>query len=454
MATPADYQTTAAERLISVAIQCTWLLWLLGGLYIAGPAMAWILAAMAAVTLYLAPGDATSWRPPPPHPVIFIWLLAMLAMLVILIVGHLLNELGTAKTIKSSIGWAKGWALLALFPLAGALLPVRPEVIYRAVCRLGLQTLILIPLFLVAPFVGLPGQLYVSPLKIVGGSGPEYFAVILYTLEPGTGVPRWQFFAPWSPAAGMIAVVHILCALEEKQLGWKIIGVSAGLLIALLCQSRLALVALAIVWPVSFGVSRLRQPWTWFTAAPAILLLGLLSPQIQGLMEQAIQRFTSARADSSRVRAALGRIAIERWQNEAPWFGHGIVENGPHLVEYMPIGSHHSWYGLLFVKGLLGAIALAVPLAASFWMAGRLALYQPVGRVALAMLLLLTLYSFGENLEILSYLYWPALVIVGIAARQAAWRRLEATGGRAEEGAPAPHRQGELTVAEDSVERQ
>ncbi|SPJ32451.1 O-antigen ligase domain-containing protein [Kushneria phyllosphaerae] len=396
---------------------------MIGGLYIAGPALSWILALMAAITFYIAPALPADSRPPPLHPAIWIWLLGMLAMLLILIAGHQLNELGTGKTIKSSIGWAKGWALLALFPLAGAALSIRPEVIYRAVCRLGLQTLFLMPFFLVAPSIGLPGLLYVSPLKVVGGSGPEYFAVILYTLEPGAGTPRWQFFAPWSPAAGMIAVVHILCALEEKHRGWRVVGVMAGLLLALLCQSRLALVALAIVWPLAFAFSRLKRAWLWFTAAPAIFLLGLFAPQINILVETAIDRFTGARADSSRVRAALGRIAVERWRNEAPWFGHAVVENGPHLVEYMPIGSHHSWFGLLFVKGLTGVVALVLPMAASMWMAARLSVDQAVGRVALSMLLTLTLYSFGENLEILSYLYWPALVLVGIAAREAALRR-------------------------------
>ncbi|WP_136068375.1 O-antigen ligase domain-containing protein [Modicisalibacter radicis] len=425
MAAPTHHPANAAEKLISVAIQSTWLLWMVGGLYIAGPALAWILALMAAVTLYVAPALPAHQRPPPLHPCILLWLAGMLAMLLILIAGHLLNDLGIARTIKSSIGWAKGWALIALFPFAGAVLSIRPEIIYRAVCRLGLQTLLLLPLFLVAPFIGLPGLLYVSPLKVVGGSGPEYFAVILYTLEPGSGIPRWQFFAPWSPAAGMIAIIHVLCALEEKQWKWKIIGVSAALLVALLCQSRLALVALAIVWPTAFGISQLRKSWIWFSAAIPVLVAGLLMPQLMALMDHAIDRFTGARADSSRVRAALGRIAVERWKNEAPWFGHGVVERGPHLVEYMPIGSHHSWYGLLFVKGITGAFALAVPLFATILVVARLSLYEPIGRVAFSLLLLLTLYTFGENLEILSYLYWPALVLVGIACRTATQRRLK-----------------------------
>ncbi|WP_252107147.1 MULTISPECIES: O-antigen ligase family protein [unclassified Halomonas] len=392
---------------------------MVGGLYIAGPVLAWLLALLAAAQLYIAPGLPEHKRPPPVHPCIWLWMLGMLAMLIILIVGHLLNELGTGKTIKSSIGWAKGWALIALFPFIGAVLDIRPEIIYRAVCRLGVQTLLLIPLFLVAPFIGLPGLLYVSPLKVVGGSGPEYFAVILYTIEPGVGTPRWQFFAPWSPAAGLIAVVHTLCALEEKSWKWKVIGVTASLMIALLSQSRLALVALAVVWPAAFGISQLRKPWAWFTAAGPVLVATMVAGQLLELMNQAVESFKGARADSSRVRAALGRIAVERWQNEAPWFGHGVVERGPHLVEYMPIGSHHSWYGLLFVKGITGVVALLVPLVATLLVTAKLSLHDPVGRVAFSLLLLLTLYTFGENLEILSYLYWPALVLVGIACRRA-----------------------------------
>ncbi len=123
--------------------------------------------------------------------------------------------------------------------------------------------------------------------------------------------------------------------------------------------------------------------------------------------------FSSARADSSRVRAALGRIAIERWQNEAYWFGHAVVQRGPHLVEYMPIGSHHSWYGLLFIKGITGFFALAIPLTASFIYLLIKAHKNSESRIGLAMITILILYSFGENLEILSYLYWPALILIG-----------------------------------------
>ncbi|EAQ29592.1 hypothetical protein NAP1_02430 [Erythrobacter sp. NAP1] len=412
MAETANHPQTAAERLIAKTIEWTWALWLVGGLYIAGPALGWVLAGMAALAIYLDQAKASSIPGS-----IWIWLAGMAAMLVILWVGHANFELGPGKTIKSSIGWAKGWALMALFPLAGALLNVRAEVIYRAICKLGLQTIFLLPIFLAAPYVGLPELLWISPLKVIGGSGPEYFAAQLYTIEPGAGTPRWQFFAPWSPAAGMMGVIYVLLAMQEKHSGWKTVGIIGGLLLALFSQSRLALVALLVIVPFVWGASRLGKGYLWLLAAPAVLALGVFGPALFELIDSAISEFSAARADSSRVRAALGRIAIHRWETEAYWFGHGIVENGPHLVEYMPIGSHHSWYGLLFVKGLLGAIALAIPLAASFGVLLVKAQAQPNARIGLGLTLALVLYSFGENLEILAYLYWPALVVIGIALR-------------------------------------
>jgi hypothetical protein len=412
MAQTADHPLLLPERLIAAAIGGTWVLWLIGGLYIAGPALGWILALILFWQAYACPTDLRSGLP---FAAAF-WGIAMLAMLFILWVGHAAHSLGTGQTIKSSIGWAKGWALMALFVMAGAGLNIRPETVYRAVCRLGRITLFLLPLFLLAPSLGLPQTLFVSPLKILGGAGDEYFFVVLYTLEPGSGAPRWQFFAPWSPAAGMVAIVHLLCAAEEKDRRWKLVGMTAALAMILLSQSRLALVAVMIIWPASWAITNFRRPMVWVSSAIGVLLSGWMGSFLLKLVGQLQSDFAGARADSSRVRETLGRIAIERWENEAYWFGHGIVENGPHLVEYMPIGSHHSWYGLLFVKGLAGLFALLVPLLLSLFVI-VLRGNPAERRIGLSMLFVLCLYSFGENLEVLAYLYWPALLLIGIALR-------------------------------------
>ncbi|EGD59083.1 hypothetical protein Y88_1145 [Novosphingobium nitrogenifigens DSM 19370] len=417
MDSPADHPDDLAEVLISRTIQCTWIFYAVGALYMVGPALGWTLAAMAAWRLYIAPALPVAQRPQPVPMAVKLWLGGMTGMLVVLIVGHSLNTLGAAQTIKSATGWAKGWALLGLYPFAGAVLDIRASVIYRAICRLGLQTICLMPLFMIAPLAGLPGLLYVSPLSVLGGSGPEFFAVTLYIIDPENGASRWQFYAPWAPAAGMVAVVHMICALQERRPGWKVVGLLANVMISYFSQSRMAILATAIIWPVAILVARLNRPRVWFALAPIVLAIGVFGNTINDMIDKAVQDFQGARADSSRVRAALGRIAVQRWRDEAPWFGHGIVERGPHMVEFMPIGSHHSWYGLLFVKGLLGVICLAVPLIASTASIALQSMRSRDARTAFAMLLVLLFYSFGENLEVLGYLIWPGLLIIGIGSQ-------------------------------------
>ena len=85
----------------------------------------------------------------------------------------------------------------------------------------------------------------------------------------------------------------------------------------------------------------------------------------------------------------------------------------------MPIGSHHTWFGLLYVKGAVGALALAVPIAWTMIEMMLLAQVSSLGQLGLSVCLMLIFYSFGENLEILAYLAWPALVLLGCAFAEA-----------------------------------
>lgn len=183
------------ERVVWLAITGTYIFWILGAMYLIAPVIGWILVLkIIGRVLFHAEGIRISF------PVIS-WIGAMLLMLFALVIGHLIEGLGLAQLIKSSIGWAKGWALLAIFPLIGGM-QIRPELIYRASCVVGKHTLILFPLFILAWRVGLPSTLYVSPLSIIGGPGPEFFSVSLYEIDPGSGIPRWRLFTPWAPALG------------------------------------------------------------------------------------------------------------------------------------------------------------------------------------------------------------------------------------------------------------
>ncbi|MDT0682975.1 O-antigen ligase domain-containing protein [Roseicyclus sp. F158] len=403
-----------AEAMVYRAICATWLFYAFGALYVVGPVLAWLLGGLAVLSLYLGPAirrdlRATGGIPP----LVWAWILGMAVMLVALWIGHIDWGLGLKKTIKSSIGWAKGWALLALFPLAGAILPIRREVLVRAQCRLGLWTLILTPILFAAPYIGLPERIFTSPLKAIGGPGPEYFSVYFFTWDPSSWTPRWQFYAPWSPFAALLGVLQVCFALEERNIRWRAIGVTAGVVMILLTKSRMGLVGLVACTAGPRLMPLVLKGWAWGALAALTASLAMTGAMLAQAAMDGVAAFKGARADSTRVRATLQRIAGERWENEAYWFGHGTVHPGAHIVEYMPIGSHHTWWGLLFVKGMVGLLALLVPLAWQTCLALVDAARSPEGRLPLSIVMTIILLSFGENLEIEAYMLWPGLLVLG-----------------------------------------
>lgn len=415
MATQINHQSYLEERIVFTTLTGTYPIYLLGSLYLVGCVLGWLLLGILLTRWFIEGKRKTDFVPA----VVWLWIISMFAMLVILWIGHADWELGTAKTVKSSIGWAKGWALMALFMFLGAVAPIRYETIIRGVCILSKHTLIFSVITLFAYIVRIPGDIYVSPLQFIGGPGPSFFTVSLYGLNPETGGGRWQFYGPWAPAAGLLACLGLVMCLHEKDPTFRKWGVFGCAVMVLLSQSRAGWVIFVILFPMVLLADKFKEPWFLLTAGillPALLILGM---PVYEFMMDSYEQIKQARPASTRVRAALENIAWQRWQSEAYWFGHGIVERGPKLVEGMPIGSHHSWYGLLFVKGLTGLLSLAIPMFVTivylFWQSQT----SKLAHCALCMMAVFVCYSFFENLEILSYLYWPALLIIGMALNPA-----------------------------------
>jgi len=377
------------ERVVWYSITGTYAFYAIGALYILAPVIVWSLLFYLIYKWYFQ-------KTPKPKPVplgIWIWIIAMLFMELALIMGHLDWELGTGKLIKSSIGWAKGWALLAIFPLLGACLNIRPELIYRAACIVCYHTIL--PTFTYiywCLFFAFTRNSFRFTVKSDWRPRPRIFSLTLYGIDPGSGTPRWRFFTPWAPAVGFVANIYFIFALQEKQRKWFWFGIAGCLAMIFMSKSRLALVSMVFVPIFAWGLSNLIRPMINFLIAFASLTAGLLAAEIIEFIELVISRFKGARAGSSRVRSTLGEIAIQRWRDEAPIWGHGIVERGPHLVEYMPIGSHHSWYGLLFVKGIVGFYALLIPMLWSFLALMIKAQSSKTAQTGLAILLILFLY--------------------------------------------------------------
>ncbi len=402
------------ERVVWYAMTGTYIWFLLGATYIVGSVIGWILFFYLVLKLWFQDENT----PPEERIVIpwitWVWIIGMLIMEVALIMGHLDFNLSMGQMIKSSIGWAKGWALIALYPLAGCL-NIRSELISRAVCVIGLQTLFLAPLLIIAPIAGLPTILYVSPLKVVGaGLGSSFFDVTLYEID-FDGQIRQRLFTPWGPALGFVANIYFTLSMGEKNKKWRWYGMIASAYMSQICKSRLAQVAILSTPIFIFFLSRLFRPYIVMASGIISVATGILATNILNFLDEFWKKFKAARADSSRVRAALKQIAFDRAAKEAPIWGHGIVERGPHAVEFMPIGSHHTWAGLAFVKGMVGFYAMAIPMILSFFFLLIKAQKSKEAATGLAILFILFLYTFGENLEILVYLYWPGMIAMGIA---------------------------------------
>ncbi|MBW4641972.1 MAG: O-antigen ligase family protein [Goleter apudmare HA4340-LM2] len=346
----------------------------------------------------------------------WVWIIAMLIIEVALIVGHLNFDLGIGQIFKSSFMWYRNWGLLALFPLIGHL-NIRSKIIYRAVCILCLQSLIIIIICSLAHFLKLPNFSYVSPLKVFGGVSDSYSIYLFYVLDEYQ--PRLQLFAPWAPALGLIGNIYFCLAQQELNKKWRYLGMVGAVAMIFGSVSRLAIVCLPLVLLLMWILMNIVRPWVHLLTGFVSTLMGIFSSTLISTLENFNDRFTKARSGSSEVRARLGRMARESWWNEAPIWGHGRMEaKGPAVVAYKPIGSHHAWFGILYSHGLVGCIALAVAFLWSFIDLLIKAQTNEQAKVGLNILLVMFFFTFAENIETLAYICWPGLLILGIAFRK------------------------------------
>lgn len=249
---------------------------LLGATYIVGSVVAWILFAYLVLKLWLQDESTPDEEKIVIPWITWVWIIGMLMMEVALIIGHLDYNFPISQIIKSSIGWAKGWAIIALYPLAGCL-NIRPQIIYRAACVICFQTLVISPLLILAPILGLPQTLYVSPLKAVGaGLGPIFFDVSLYAVD-FDGQIRQRLFTPWGPALGFVANIYFTLSVQEKDKKWRWYGIIGAIYLSQICKSRLAQVCILSTPIFIFVMSRLIKPYILMLMGGASVIGGILA---------------------------------------------------------------------------------------------------------------------------------------------------------------------------------
>ncbi|PZV06831.1 MAG: capsular biosynthesis protein [Leptolyngbya sp.] len=352
---------------------------------------------------------------------VWVWVVASLIILLALMVGLLKLDANLVRLVKSFINnYMRTWGLLALFPLIGCF-HIRPQILYRAVCWVAVQSLIVVPFCYILMNAGVEMPLYtVGILAKIGGFSDRYYAVGMYFQDGVSGAYRLTLYAPWAPALAFSSIVHLWLAYYEKNQVLRWIGIITNALLVVCSSSRLGLLCLIVLPIARLGLTNLTRP-VWLAAASVgTFAVGLFGFRIITAIGNFKAFFDSQRSTSSELRDVLARIALYRWQ-ESPIWGHALKDEGSELTNFMPIGSHHTWFGILFTHGIVGTAALTFAIAYTLIDLLIKAQVSKIAQSALMILLTIMAFSFGENLETLAYVYWPGLVMLGIGLKEKNW---------------------------------
>ena len=348
-----------------------------------------------------------------------IWLISMGIVAIVAIIGGIDFELSWTKILFTLVNrWLKTWALLALFPLVGHL-NIRPEIIYRAVCIFCIQSLVLVPLFtLLLNLFDSENYSYLSPLYYFGG-GTSFYEVKVFGSLIDVSEKRLQMIAPWPPALGLVGNIFFCLCLRERDVNLRFLGMAGAAALSISSVSRAAVIALPLVPAVTWLLVNFVNPWIMIGLASAVTGGSIFSTDLKNAFDDFYLSVKEYRSGSTKARSAIQQLAIDAWRDEAPIWGHGTFsDNGPVSVGSRGIGSHHTWYGILYAHGIVGALPLAIAFLWSFFDLLLKLRTHPSAKTGISVLLTLIIFSTVDNIDGLAYLYWPGLIILGIAFKE------------------------------------
>lgn len=394
-------------------------LYYVGGLYLFAPLLALLLSFYLAQKWWGQTEDTPKSQKIHLSSPVCVWLLSMGIVAIVCVIGGLDFDLSWSKIASTLINrWFRTWALLALFPLVGHL-NIRPQIIYRAVCIFCIQSLILVPLFVVlSNLFDSYTYSFISPLYKFGG-GTLFYDVKLFGSVLDVSEKRLQMIAPWPPALGLVGNIFFCLCLPERNLALRFLGMAGAAALTISSVSRTAIICLPIIPAATWLLVNFMNPWLMIVLSGATAGGAVFYSDIKNSIDVFTLSVKEYRSGSTKARDAIQQLALDAWREEAPIWGHGTFSgNGPVSVGSRGIGSHHTWYGILYAHGIMGAVPLGI---AFLWSILDLLLKLRTHRSAgtgLSILLTLLVFSTVDNIDGLAYLYWPGLVVLGIAFKE------------------------------------
>jgi hypothetical protein len=273
--------------------------------------------------------------------------------------GILIGDL--ALGLRNSLSFSViGWLFGALAIAAGSSWSLANSRIAKLTAYLGGYILLLAVVAVLARFAGFSElRTTMTPLGLLlpsGNAASFYTSLVIFQREDtlGEATTRLILFFPWATALGLGGIGIALISTRVNNAKWCTIGFIGGLIGVVFSWSRLAIAAMALILVILLF---LRLPRYLQIVAVGFCGLALYIATLFGLDPISIIDDVHDAADRARAGSSLARELIyqKSWEGflASPIIGNGWIGESVHRVENLPIGSHSTFYGLLYTGGLI-----------------------------------------------------------------------------------------------------
>lgn len=338
----------------------------------------------------------------------WLWCVAGLMQAISVVVNGISKDISGGSLLYRLVSSpVTGWVTLGLAIEVGRHYRLNSARLVRAVCILGGYILVLgLATLVFAVTSGLEQLSLRSPVAtFLPDSLPSVKDefTLRFFLEGhfmGHSVPRLILFYPWSVCLGFAGIAIFFIALQERCFLPRQVGIWGGVVAVVGSMSRAAVVALLISWIV-YHFRRAYPVYQVAALTVAIVIGGgfmAMGYQPRSLFSEVNQSIARMREGSTEAR---DQGYQESWTGfiESPVIGQGWPGGVISEAIPMPIGTHSTFYGVLYTGGVLTFSAVC---AAMLWT--LLALFRQSSlrtgehRSAFAIALALAILCYGEGI--------------------------------------------------------
>jgi hypothetical protein len=305
----------------------------------------------------------------------------------------------------------------------------------RAICMLGGYFLVFgLGALLLHSATGLTELEFATPpALLLPASAPAVefsFTMRVFSTEDllGLDLPRLVLFYPWAVVLGFAGISVFFIAQLERDVTLRMLGSAGGLLAVVGSQGRAPILGFLILLMVDAVLLRSSRAAVAMLIGTALFVIALLVPfgiTPASLMASGYNAVSALRPGSSMARELGYALSIAGFL-ESPIFGKGWVGGFVSSGIPLPVGSHSSFYGLLYTGGIVTLAMFVIALATTLVAMLRRVHYGAVQRSGFLVLLGLALLSYGEGIYSFVLPCVPLLLFAGGALahdeQHAPWR--------------------------------